>query len=130
MELKEGHDVCVCFFRGNSRQRIRRHTECVTACIHKQQLEEDSVCILISGKAISMFGLAWKLNSTLYWMTRRMRVQCLAPVTEDITAAAPPSVNFLMDLNLKSNFCIRMTFRTWCISSFNPVPTLQNFHLT
>ncbi len=39
-----------------------------------------------------MFGVAWKLNSTLYWITRRLRVR------EDMTggkgAAAAPTMNF------------------------------------
>lgn len=45
-----------------------------------------------------MFGLAWKLNSTLYWIIRRLREAVPDPVREDTTggkdAAAAPSVNF------------------------------------
>lgn len=51
-ESKEVTMSAWCFFRRF--KAVRRHTECVTACIHQQQQEEegeDWVCILISGQA-------------------------------------------------------------------------------
>lgn len=41
--------MSVCAFSADSRQRVKRHTECVTACMDRQQ--ERWVCILISGQA-------------------------------------------------------------------------------
>lgn len=126
--MEGGHDFCVCAcvcFAGRSRQRIRRRAECVTAWIQWQE-QQDSACILISGQALSMFGLTLKLNSTLYWMTRRLRVS-----TEDMTDGELWTFSILLNHIIVSNLttgalqeqlpCYNDFLKTWYISSFNPI---------
>lgn len=50
----------------------------------EEEEEEDEDCLrsAVRGHSMSMFGLAQKLNSTLYWMTQRLRVERARPVRE------------------------------------------------
>lgn len=115
-----GHDVWVCFFQaiGGSGWGGRLNVSRPAFTSSRR-----------TGSAFwfqGMFGLAWKLNSTLYWIARRLRVVAMM-------AAAAPSLNFQSPLNhftcsnlTGDNSCVMTTFlRLHEFLPFNPVSVAQ-----